>query len=62
MASVTAPTTETTTPAQTQPAETSSNQPARSPWAFGGPFSHDRPMPIVAESATLGELDLHGRL
>ena len=34
----------------------------RSPWAFGGPFSHDGPVPGVAGSATLGELDSLGRL
>ncbi len=63
MASVTILSTpESGTTGQTPAAPPAATIPPRSPWAYGGPYSHDAPVPIVTESATLGDLDSLGRL
>ena len=63
MASATLPTTTSTETTTTPSSGVIATQTVvRSPWAFGGPFSHEGPVPAVTESATLGDLDTLGRL
>ena len=59
MASMT-PTTASAPRSAAQPSSVA--QPPRSPWAFGGPSSHQHPQPSVSSSATLGDLDKRARL